>query len=113
MFRIGTIRALRAASVPRIIRQAKYARPQASNTFLRPSQAAPSLAVSSIRAYSAPAGLSKEEVQGRIMDLLKNFDKVRHDRRGFTFASHTDIYEDNRCIKGSALTDRLAAHVAC
>jgi len=29
-----------------------------------------------IRYYSAPAGLSKPEVEGRIMDLLKNFDKV-------------------------------------
>ncbi|MCJ1477129.1 hypothetical protein MMC13_005800 [Lambiella insularis] len=28
------------------------------------------------RCYSAPAGLSKQEVEGRIMDLLKNFDKV-------------------------------------
>ena len=30
-----------------------------------------------VRCYSAPAGLSKQEVEGRIMDLLKNFDKVR------------------------------------
>ena len=30
-----------------------------------------------IRCYSAPAGLSKTEVEGRIIDLLKNFDKVR------------------------------------
>ncbi|KAM0794458.1 putative acyl carrier protein [Usnea florida] len=29
------------------------------------------------RYYSAPAGLSKPEVEGRIMDLLKNFDKVK------------------------------------
>lgn len=29
------------------------------------------------RFYSAPAGLSKEEVEGRIINLLKNFDKVR------------------------------------
>lgn len=29
------------------------------------------------RWYSAPAGLSKQEVEGRIMDLLKGFDKVR------------------------------------
>ncbi|MCJ1399297.1 Acyl carrier protein, mitochondrial [Xylographa trunciseda] len=29
-----------------------------------------------VRCYSAPAGLSKGEVEGRIMDLLKNFDKV-------------------------------------
>ncbi|KAL8928472.1 MAG: hypothetical protein Q9208_001706 [Pyrenodesmia sp. 3 TL-2023] len=28
------------------------------------------------RWYSAPAGLSKQEVEGRIMDLLKGFDKV-------------------------------------
>lgn len=28
------------------------------------------------RAYSAPAGLAKPEVEGRIIDLLKNFDKV-------------------------------------
>ncbi|KAL8873809.1 MAG: hypothetical protein Q9174_000766 [Haloplaca sp. 1 TL-2023] len=29
-----------------------------------------------IREYSAPAGLAKPEVEGRIMDLLKGFDKV-------------------------------------
>ncbi|KAL6721174.1 Vacuolar protein sorting-associated protein 74 [Lecanora helva] len=29
------------------------------------------------RYYSAPAGLSKPEVEGRIMDLLKNFDKIK------------------------------------
>ena len=28
------------------------------------------------RWYSAPAGLGQEEVEGRILDLLKNFDKV-------------------------------------
>ena len=33
--------------------------------------------IPSLRWYSAPAGLAKEEVQGRIIDLLKNFDKVR------------------------------------
>ena len=32
--------------------------------------------VISARRYSAPAGLTKQEVEGRIMDLLKNFDKV-------------------------------------
>lgn len=30
----------------------------------------------SLRCYSAAVGLSKEEVEGRIMDILKNFDKV-------------------------------------
>jgi hypothetical protein len=76
MLRTAAIRALRAASSPQIVRQITSARPQNLNTFLRSSQAAPSLAIPSIRFYSAPAGLSKDEVQGRIMDLLKNFDKV-------------------------------------
>ncbi|ERF74864.1 hypothetical protein EPUS_03248 [Endocarpon pusillum Z07020] len=76
MLRTAAVRALRAASTSRIIRQASSARPQALNTFLRSSPAAPSLALPSIRLYSAPAGLSKDEVQGRIMDLLKNFDKI-------------------------------------
>ena len=31
----------------------------------------------SVRCYSAAAGLAKPEVEGRIIDLLKNFDKVR------------------------------------
>lgn len=30
-----------------------------------------------MRCYSAAAGLGKPEVEGRIVDLLKNFDKVR------------------------------------
>ncbi|KAL9610486.1 MAG: hypothetical protein Q9167_004826 [Letrouitia subvulpina] len=29
------------------------------------------------RCYSAPAGLTKQEVEGRIIDLLKGFDKVK------------------------------------
>ena len=29
-----------------------------------------------IRYYSASAGLGKDEVEGRIKDLMKNFDKV-------------------------------------
>ena len=34
------------------------------------------LAFQGVRCYAASAGLSKDEVQGRILDLLKNFDKV-------------------------------------
>ncbi|KAI9785854.1 MAG: hypothetical protein M1816_008181 [Peltula sp. TS41687] len=39
------------------------------------------------RCYSAPAGLSKDEVQSRIMDLLRKFDKVR-DPEKITPSSH-------------------------
>jgi acyl carrier protein len=36
----------------------------------------PSVYFQAVRCYAASAGLSKDEVTGRIMDLLKNFDKV-------------------------------------
>jgi len=78
MLRTAAVRALRAASTPRIARPWSSIRPQISPSFLSSSHLAPSFAIQSIRCYSAPSGLSKEEVQGRIMDLLKNFDKVRN-----------------------------------
>ncbi|KAB8342978.1 hypothetical protein FH972_022572 [Carpinus fangiana] len=34
-------------------------------------------AVSSVRWYAAAGGMSKQEVEGRILDLLKGFDKAR------------------------------------
>ncbi|RMZ77373.1 hypothetical protein DV737_g4379, partial [Chaetothyriales sp. CBS 132003] len=51
------------------------------------SYIAPSFTLSSIRCYSAPTGLSRDEVQGRILDLLKNFDKVT-DASKITGTSH-------------------------
>ena len=53
--------------VPRIV--ALYSR----TTSNRPSL---STSYNGARFYSAPAGLERQEVEGRIMDLLKNFDKV-------------------------------------
>lgn len=34
--------------------------------------------ISAVRCYASSSGLSKDEVTGRILDLLKNFDKVRN-----------------------------------
>jgi hypothetical protein len=76
MLRTAAVRALRAAAAPRL-RQTTSFRSQTFHPIIRSSQFAPSIVLPSIRCYSAPSGLSKEEVQGRIMDLLKNFDKVR------------------------------------
>jgi hypothetical protein len=53
------------------------ARPVARSTFFQPKQTAPSTYFQAVRCYAASAGLSQDEVTGRIMDLLKNFDKVR------------------------------------
>ena len=77
MFRAAAVRALRVAARPQFTQQF-ITRPQVATSLLQNSRTAPSFVIPSIRHYSAPAGLSKEEVQGRIMDLLKNFDKVRH-----------------------------------
>ena len=50
-------------------------RPAGPSSFVTKSQFAPS-AFQAARCYSAAAGLQKPEVEGRIVDLLKNFDKV-------------------------------------
>jgi NADH dehydrogenase (ubiquinone) 1 alpha/beta subcomplex 1 len=73
MLRSAIARSLRV-SVPRAVR-APVTR-QIRAPAVRPSQFVPSFQAQSTRFYSAPAGLSKDEVEGRIVNLLKNFDKV-------------------------------------
>lgn len=79
MLRAGAVRALYAATRTQVPRQLPAFRSQISTSLLQSSRITPSFVVPSIRYYSAHAGLSKDEVQGRIMDLLKNFDKVSSD----------------------------------
>ncbi|EAU36234.1 predicted protein [Aspergillus terreus NIH2624] len=74
MFRAAVVRSLRA-SVPRAVR-APAAFQIRSSPVARPAQFAPRFAFQAVRSYSAPAGLNKEEVEGRIVNLLKNFDKI-------------------------------------
>ena len=71
MYRTAAARTLRAATQASLLRQTPIIR---QTPFLQSKIAA--FAVPSIRCYSAPAGLGNDEVKGRIMDLLKNFDKV-------------------------------------
>jgi hypothetical protein len=58
------------------------ARPVARSSFFQPKQITPSTYFQAVRCYAASAGLNQEEVTGRIMDLLKNFDKVSMLRSG-------------------------------
>ncbi|KAK9643295.1 mitochondrial acyl carrier protein [Aspergillus fumigatus] len=74
MFRSAVVRSLRA-SVPRAVRTPAAFQIR-SSPVARPAQFAPRFAYQGVRLYSAPAGLNKEEVEGRIVNLLKNFDKV-------------------------------------
>lgn len=75
MFRTALLRSARSAVVAAPRCQASIARP--ARAFVQPKQFTPAAYFQAVRSYSASAGLSQDEVTGRIMDLLKNFDKVR------------------------------------
>ena len=76
MFCRALLRSARCASTAVVRTQMPTSRSIAPTSFLRSSQLLPAASFQGRRCYSAPAGLSKQEVEGRIMDLLKNFDKV-------------------------------------
>lgn len=72
MFRTVLLKSARSAASQVVRRAGPITRPaSAIPTF----QYAPSV-FNAARCYSAAAGLAKPEVEGRIVDLLKNFDKV-------------------------------------
>lgn len=73
MFRTVLLRSARNVAGMAVRRPAAVARPVAAVPTPRYT---PSV-FHAARCYSAAAGLSKQEVEGRIVDLLKNFDKVR------------------------------------
>ncbi|PSS09092.1 hypothetical protein M430DRAFT_69532 [Amorphotheca resinae ATCC 22711] len=75
MFRTALLRSARSATSQVVRRTGAIARPVAPSSFVTKSQFAPS-AFQAARCYSAASGLQKSEVEGRIVDLLKNFDKV-------------------------------------
>lgn len=87
MFRSAVLRSLRAASVPRAVSNSAIRQFPRSSPVIRQTQFAPSFSFQAIRSYSAPAGLNQGEVEGRIVDLLKNFDKVT-DASKISPASH-------------------------
>ncbi|RDL32511.1 Acyl carrier protein [Venustampulla echinocandica] len=75
MFRTALLRSMRSAACQTVRRSAPIARPVGAGSFVTRSQFVPS-PFQAARCYSAAAGLQKDEVEGRIIDLLKNFDKV-------------------------------------
>ena len=53
------------------------ARPAVRSSLFQAKQPmVPAARFQAVRCYSAAASLGKDEIEGRIMDLLKNFDKV-------------------------------------
>ncbi|EPE26958.1 ACP-like protein [Glarea lozoyensis ATCC 20868] len=86
MFRTALLKSARSATCQAVRWSAPIARPAVSGAFVTKSQFAPT-AFQGLRCYSAAAGLKKQEVEGRIVDLLKNFDKVT-DPSKITSTSH-------------------------
>lgn len=77
MFRSAIVRSLRASAPRAAVKTRAPFQIRSSPIAARVPQFAPCFASQSVRLYSAPAGLSKNEVEGRIVNLVKNFDKVR------------------------------------
>lgn len=74
MFRTAITRSARSLAQATRTQQPFVQRAVASPFQTRISQ--PAFAVSAVRSYASGSGLGQDEVTGRILDLLKNFDKV-------------------------------------
>ena len=78
MFRTSIVRSARAVAQASA---RSYSTPAFRRAIPTPFAAAwtpaPVSRITAVRCYAAGSGLNQEEVTGRILDLLKNFDKVR------------------------------------
>ncbi|KAI9658319.1 MAG: Acyl carrier protein, mitochondrial [Bathelium mastoideum] len=76
MLRTQLLRAARSTAQAAVRAPATSLRflPRSSNTSQR---FLPAISCQAIRCYSAGGALTKDEITGRILDLLKNFDKVQ------------------------------------
>ncbi|KAF2102182.1 acyl carrier protein [Rhizodiscina lignyota] len=76
MWRRALLNSSRAAAQSSLRIRAPIAQRVVPSVTRRVQRDVPVACFQSIRCYSSGGGLSKEEVEGRILDLLKNFDKV-------------------------------------
>ncbi|KJX92032.1 acyl carrier protein [Zymoseptoria brevis] len=77
MFRNALLRSARCVVQQTSVRAARpAARTALRSPFITSRLSAPATSISAIRCFASSAGLGQEEVTGRILDLLKNFDKV-------------------------------------
>jgi len=87
MFRSAISRSARCLAQASIRTQQPVVQRVLPSPFVAQRISAPAAFVPAVRYYSAHAGLAQEEVQGRILDLLKNFDKV-NDASKLSASSH-------------------------
>ncbi|KAK5114512.1 hypothetical protein LTR62_002447 [Meristemomyces frigidus] len=87
MFRAAILRAARTASQSAVRAQRPAFQRITQTPFLQSRISTPATSISAIRCYASSSGLGQDEVTGRIMDLLKNFDKVQ-DQSKLSASSH-------------------------
>ncbi|KAK4545043.1 hypothetical protein LTR36_003594 [Oleoguttula mirabilis] len=77
MYRTALLRSIKCAAQA----TSRVQRPAIQTAFRAPFVqsriSTPATSISAIRCYASSSGLGQEEVTGRIVDLLKNFDKVQ------------------------------------
>ncbi|KAI1082557.1 acyl carrier protein [Whalleya microplaca] len=77
MFRTALIRTAAAAASRAVARPvARHAPARAAAAVFTPAAAPRLAAFQTVRMYSAAAALNREEVEGRIIGILRGFDKV-------------------------------------
>ncbi|KAI9680784.1 MAG: hypothetical protein M1817_004224 [Caeruleum heppii] len=76
MFRTALLRSVRGLATSATRSAGPVIRPIRPVSSASVARLAPITRFQAVRCYSAHAGLAREEVEGRIMDVLKNFDKV-------------------------------------
>lgn len=76
MFRTAILRSARGAARSVTRWQAPIARPVVPTLRAQSRQQLPAACFQAVRCYSAGGALNRDEAEGRILDLLKNFDKV-------------------------------------
>ena len=76
MYRTAFLRAARSAAQATTRVQRPAFQRAVQTPFIQPRISLPATAFSAVRCYASASGLAQDEVTGRILDLLKNFDKV-------------------------------------
>ncbi|WPH00334.1 Hypothetical protein R9X50_00315900 [Acrodontium crateriforme] len=76
MFRTAIVRSARCAAQAATRVQRPVIQRAIRAPFVQSRISTPATAFSAVRCYASSSGLAQEEVTGRIIDLLKNFDKV-------------------------------------
>lgn len=101
MFRTALLRSARcvAQSSTRVAQPAL--RTAVRSPFITSRITTPATRLAAIRCYASSSGLAQDEVTGRILDLLKNFDKVRIEMRRSIRGIGLTHYTGSRPIQGT------------